>query len=112
MKNHQWLQNLKVGDQVIVHCAYVSDRIVKVERLTKTLIILNNKTRISKSNGYEYGSHGYNLTSISQFTETKAAQINTANIKQKLINGLNNTKFHKLALTKLQQIYNIVNEDA
>ena len=70
-----WLANLKVGDRVIV--AGVEDYVTTVDRLTKTLIILKNKTRFNKD-GHPPGS--WSRTYLEEPTEERVNVIRQANL--------------------------------
>ena len=52
------LRNVKAGDVLIrvSSCVYVSDRLVTVDRVTKTLVVADNK-RYRRKDGYECGQH-------------------------------------------------------
>ncbi len=52
---YDWLKNLKTGDEVCV-CRYCDERIVKVDRVTKTMIVADCGERFSKLNGRAVGS--------------------------------------------------------
>ena len=52
------IKELQVGDLVIVYDKYDNRRIAIVERITKTLVVVNN-IKYRKSNGFEYGVSSY-----------------------------------------------------
>ena len=71
MKNEkEWLAQLKPGDPVILcGLGWGNERqIRKVDRLTKTLIILEGGARIVKKSGFSQGQ-GYFLTFLEEPTE-------------------------------------------
>ena len=47
------LKDLVAGDEVVVYDKYDNRRIAIVERITKTLVVVNN-IKYRKSNGFEY----------------------------------------------------------
>lgn len=55
------LKDLVAGDKVVVYDRYDNRRIAIVERITKTLVVVNN-IKYRKSNGFEYGVSSYILS--------------------------------------------------
>lgn len=75
------LKDLKVGDDVLV-TGISYRRIAKVNKVTKTLIIVGN-TRFRRESGWQYGGDGWNLRSISVPTKKVIAEIKEENHRKK-----------------------------
>ena len=52
MEGNNALDGIKVGDELVYSSAHTHDAIVKVERVTKTMVICANGSRFKLSNGY------------------------------------------------------------
>lgn len=62
------LEDLKVGDKVIVGGAYIYNRISQVERVTKKYIVVES-VKYSKAFGWVAGCSGYSSNHIRPATE-------------------------------------------
>ena len=67
------LKDLVVGDDVLVTGMYYR-RIAKVDKVTKTQIIVNN-ARFRRNSGWQCGSDRWNVTRISVPTEKEISDI-------------------------------------
>lgn len=104
--NKEWLANLKVGDEVVVDsstslCGGLS--IVKVERLTKTLISVSDGRRYRRSDGIAPGD-GYSRSHIEEPTDEIREKIR----RQKSATWLSRVKWDQLPTQTLSQVIEIV----
>ena len=97
----EWLYNLKVGDEVVIHGTYQQDCIKKIDRITKTLFIIGH-LRIKRSTGSTF--KGFRSTSISQATGEKRRQIQRAKERAIILKQIGKTTFSGLSLDKLKEI--------
>lgn len=106
------IKDLKVGDEVIMETYGMSGkirRIEKVERVTKTLVIVRG-TKFKKGEGTPYGYHGYNPTFIRVATKELKEEISKEVMRKKIIQTIEKVDIRKLPLEKLQEIHKIMVE--
>ena len=100
------LKDLVVGDDVLV--TVMSYRhIAKVDKVTKTQIIVNN-TRFRRDSGLQFGSDRWNVRRISVPTEKEISDIKEENLRKILIHTISSFDFERLSTNELKQVYNIV----
>lgn len=86
----EWIGKLKVGDLVIVSFGYNSDRIERVERITKSgRIIVGGRT--FKPDGWQYGGGSYYYSQIREATEECVNQIHEDDFKKKVLMRMRGT---------------------
>ena len=105
--NINWLNNLRPGDEVVVHGTYQRDCIKKIDRITKTLFIIGH-LRIKRNTGTT--SSDYRVTSISQVTDAKCRQIQRAKERAIILKEIDQTTFSDLNLEKLKEISLVINK--
>ena len=102
------LKDLVVGDDVLV--TVMSYRhIAKVDKVTKTQIIVNN-TRFRRDSGWQFGSDRWNVRRISVPTEKEISDIKEENFRKELLYAINSFDFKRLSTDELKQVYNIVKD--
>lgn len=102
--NKDWLDNLKVGDLVIV--SYTHDMIFcKVQRITKTMII-TERGRYNRQSGWQVGGGSWTTANLVEPTEERIAEIKHKSLHRKL----SNFNFKDLPLESLQEIKKIIQE--
>ena len=100
------LKDLVVGDNVLVrgmHCR----RIAKVDKVTKTQIVVNN-ARFRRDSGWQCGGDSWSRKSISVPTEKEISDIKEENLRETLIYAISSFDFKRLSTDKLKQVYNII----
>lgn len=100
------LKDLVVGDNVIVrgmHCR----RIAKVDKVTKTQIVVNN-ARFRRDSGWQCGRDRWNVRRISVPTEKEISDVKEENLRKKLVYAISSFDFERLSTDELKQLYNIV----
>ena len=100
------LKDLVVGDDVLVTGMYYR-RIAKVDKVTKTQIIVNN-ARFKRDSGWQCGSDRWNVRRISVPTEKEISDIKKEDFRKKLIYAISSFDFKRLSTDELKQVYNIV----
>ena len=100
------LKDLVVGDDVLVISRYYR-RIAKVDKVTKTQIIVNN-ARFSRDSGWQYGGDSWNRKSISVPTEKEISDVKEENLRNTLVYAISSFDFKRLSTDELKQVYNIV----
>ena len=100
------LKDLVVGDDVLVTGMYYR-RIAKVDKVTKTQIIVNN-ARFRRDSGWQCGSDRWNVRRISIPTEKEISDVKEENLRKILINTISSFDFKRLSTDELKQLYNIV----
>lgn len=70
---NDWLQNLKAGDKVIESYGFNEVRLVPVERVTPTQVIVGN-TKYKRTTGYMVGGDSWCRNSIREATPELADQ--------------------------------------
>lgn len=100
------LKDLVVGDDVLVISRYYR-RIAKVDKVTKTQIIVNN-ARFRRDSGWQYGGDSWDRKSISVPTEKEISDVKEENLRNTLVYAISSFDFKRLSTDELKQVYNIV----
>ena len=100
------LKDLVVGDEVLVTGTF-NRRIAKVDKVTKTKIVIDN-ARFRRDSGCQCGGDRWNRKSISVPTEKEISDVKEENIRKILINTISSFNFERLSTDELKQVYNIV----
>jgi len=104
---NDWLKNLKVGDNVIIDSRHGSS-VTKVERFTKTQIVLKNNYKFNRTTGYEVGGDTWNTVSISPATFERLCQITLEKKKDVLVSKIIKRTYHsKLASLSIESLETI-----
>lgn len=100
------LKDLVAGDDVIVTGTF-HRRIAKVDKVTKTQIIIDN-ARFRRDSGWQCGSDRWNVRRISVPTEKEISDIKEENLRKILIHTISSFNFERLSTNELKQVYNII----
>ena len=100
------LKDLVVGDEVLVTGTF-NRRIAKVDKVTKTKIVIDN-ARFRRDSGWQCGVDSWYRKSISVPTEKEISDVKEENIRKILINTISSFNFERLSTDELKQVYNIV----
>ena len=100
------LKDLVVGDEVLVIGMH-RRRIAKVDKVTKTQIVVNN-ARFRRDSGWQCGGDSWNRKSISVPTEKEISDVEEENLRKALIYVISSSDFERLSTDELKQVYNIV----
>ena len=100
------LKDLVAGDEVLVIGTF-NRRIAKVDKVTKTQIIVNN-ARFRRDSGCQFGSDRWNVRRISVPTEKEISDVKEENLRKILIHTISSFDFERLSTNELKQVYNIV----
>lgn len=104
------LEDLKVGDKVIVCGVYIHDRISQVEKVTKKHIIVEG-SKYSKVFGYAAGCRSYSSNHIRPATEEDIKHVEEETRKRNIVTYLTKTHFEKLSLATLVAIRDIIDKE-
>ena len=100
------LKDLVAGDDVLV-VGMSCRRIAKVDKVTKTQIVVNN-ARYRRNSGWQCGGDRWNVKSISVPTEKEITEIKEETFRKKLIYAISSFDFERLSTDELKQVYNIL----
>lgn len=100
------LKDLVEGDEVLVTGMY-HRHIAKVDKVTKTQIIVNN-ARFRRDSGWQCGIDRWDRKSISVPTEKEISDVKEENLRKTLIHSISSFDFKRLSTDELKQVYNIV----
>lgn len=100
------LKDLVVGDDVLVRGMY-HRRIAKVDKVTKTQIVVDN-VRYRRNSGWQCGGDRWDMKTISVPTEKEISDIKEDNLRNTLIYAISTFDFKRLSTDELKQVYNIV----
>lgn len=104
-----WIDELKVGDLVFVY-GYCDKTLVKVERLTKTLVIVNN-IRFRKLDGRERGSDGfYHCRRIEEATPESISKYKKSIKRAACINKIKRFNLEEASDACIAQILSIIDQ--
>ena len=104
------LEDLKVGDKVIVGGAYSYCRISQVEKVTKKHIIVEGN-KFSKEFGWIDGCSSYTSDHIRPASEEDIRRVEEETEKRDIANYLGNTRFINLSYETLVAIRDIVEKE-
>ena len=104
------LEDLKVGDKVIVGGAFIYNRIAQVEKVTKKHIVVEGN-KFSKEFGWIDGCSSYTSDHIRPATEEDIRRVKEDEEKRGIIKWLENTIFEKLSYETLVAIRDIIMND-
>lgn len=102
------LKDLVAGDDVLVIGMY-HRRIAKVNKVTKTQIIIDN-ARFRRDSGWQCGGDRWDMKSISVPTEKEISDIKEGNLRNTLIYAISTFDFKRLSTDELKQVYKIVKD--
>ena len=100
------LKDLVAGDEVLV-TGTLHRRIAKVDKVTKTQIIVNN-ARFRRDSGCQFGNDRWNVRRISVPTEKEISDVKEEVLRKTLIYAISSFDFKRLSTDELKQVYNIV----
>ena len=100
------LKDLVAGDEVVV-TGTLHRRIAKVDKVTKTQIVIDN-ARFRRDSGWQCGSDRWNVRRISVPTLKELSDFKEENFRKELLYAISSFDFERLATDKLKQVYNIV----
>ena len=100
------LKDLVTGDEVLV-TGMSYRRIAKVDKVTKTQIVVDN-ARFRRNSGWQCGSDMCNNRRVSVPTEKEISDIKEENFRKKLIYAISSFDFKRLSTDELKQVYKIV----
>lgn len=100
------LKDLQVGDVVLV-TGMSYRRIAKIDKTTKTQIIVDN-ARFRRDSGWQCGGDRWNVRKISVPTEKEISDVKEENLRKTLIYAISSFDFKRLSTDELKQMYNIV----
>ena len=104
------LENLKVGDKVIVGGAYIYNRISQVEKVTKKHIIVEG-SKYSKAFGWVVGCSSYSANYIRPASEEDIRRVEEEVKKRDIANYLGNTRFINLSYETLTAIRELIEKE-
>ena len=100
------LKDLVAGDEVLVTGTF-HRRIAKVDKVTKTQIVIDN-TRFRRDSGWQCGVDSWYRKSISVPTEKEISYVKEDNLRKELLYAISSFDFKRLSTDELKQVYNIV----
>lgn len=101
------LKDLVAGDKVVVFDRYDNRRIAIVERITKTLVVVNN-IKYRKSNGFQFGVSSYILSRRIEIPKDEEQQIKAIELeyrKRIIIHRIHNLNLNDYPLEVLEKVY-------
>ena len=100
------LKDLVAGDKVVVYDSCNNRRIAIVERITKTLVVVNN-IKYRKSDGFQFGVSSYILSRRIEIPkdEEQIKAIELEYRKQIIIHRIHNFNLNDYPLEVLEKVY-------
>ena len=102
-----WLKSLKPGDKVVIETITGGYVLRKVDRITKTQIVLDNCQKFYISSGIIVGGYFYHKTSIIPVT----AEIKEIVEKSTLIYRIKKSDINGLSIESLKNILSIIDNE-
>ena len=104
------VEDLNVGDKVIVGGVYIHDRISQVERVTKKYIIVES-VKYSKAFGWVAGCSSYSANHIRPASEEDIRRVEEETEKRNIVNYLTKIHFKELSYEALVAIRDMVEKE-
>lgn len=112
-KTSEWLKSLKEGDKAIIHKHLNDDVIVKVKRLTKTQIVVEQHNHVGNfferkfriSDGCEVPSNTWLTSLLIEASEDRLNSIKAKNARQEMLKKISKAE---LTLEQIEQINKIM----
>lgn len=101
------LEDIKVGDKVILYSRFQDRTVCKVERLTKNFIIVEGR-KFRKKDGFEAGDCGIYVSSIGRATEQMIAEIEEEHKRDVIIGYIRNCRLSTLPTDVLERVYKLI----
>ena len=104
-----FLENLSPGDRVIVSSGGVlrPEKVGRVDRLTKTQIILADGSRFRKSDGWQSGD-GWSRSYLREASEETIKEIAALARRRKLLRNVQHFRWETLPDDLLQQVVDLL----
>ena len=99
------LEDIKVGDKVILYRRFQDRTVCKVERLTKNFIIVEGR-KYRKKDGFEAGDCGIYVSSILRATEQMIAE--EEHKSDVLISYIRKCRLSTLPTDVLEKVYELI----
>lgn len=110
--NNDWLQVIEAGDEVIVYSGYrIVQFILKVERITKTQVILVSGGKYRKDDGRSIGTDAWSTKWLREATPEVIKAIKVRTEKIKVVNVLSQIEFKNISLETLKKIQVMIKDD-
>mgnify|MGYP007117050724 CR=1 FL=1 len=101
------LEDIKVGDKVILYSRFQDRTVCKVDRLTKNFIIVEGR-KYRKKDGFEAGDCGFYASSIERATELVIAEVEEENKRYAIISYIRNCRLSLLPTDVLEKVYKLI----
>ena len=114
MDKYKWLQELQIGDPVIVKNTGFGafDSVGQVERTTKTQIVVKGKiVKFMKSSGRLAGKVGIYFSWLEQYTKEDGDVIRDANDARRIVRMLKETNWGEVPLEVLQRLADFMRDE-
>ena len=118
MRDYDWLNNIKVGDKVIVYSSsgYSNNELRKVVKVTPaqihTYVREDFTNKFWKKNGELVGSRdSWNITRVLQVTDELKAKIEEDTKRAKLLNRVRNQSWKELTTEVLVTVVGIIDNN-
>jgi|SRR5579864_3079991 len=112
MSDRDWLQNLKVGDQVVEDRHFQGRDISIVSRITNTLIIVKNpkgfESRYRKTDGFNPGTDRVAIHMLRQATPEALAKLEEERYRQVFQNKLSHLSWADVPLDRIKEIRELI----
>jgi hypothetical protein len=106
--DNEWLENLKVGDNVLYSGRYREYFVGTVTRITKTQVIVKinaYENKFRKKDGFVVGGDIWNTSLIREYDENILETQKKEERRKSLISEIRNTGLGKLSLEALEGIH-------
>lgn len=105
--NFEWLNSLKVGDEVIVGSSW-NQKLGVVTAINKVTIKVGNSL-YNKRNGFLRGQ-SYNSTFLLEATEQRKAKVRLASLRSLLAHRIKNMEINSLTAEQIMKINTVLDE--
>lgn len=109
--NNDWIKNLKIGDEVIIHYGGIRHgvlpKISNVEKINKVTVSVNGILYNIKD-GFERGRDHWSYRYITECTIEKKADLAVRYERADILTEIAQTKWSEMPIEKLREVFAII----
>ena len=102
---NEWLNKLEVGDTVILSHGHNRHSLMKIERFTKTQIVLDGiSLKFRRDDGYQVGGLAWCMSCLREATTEMVAVIKENNLRSDILFRIDSSEFREFDIDHLERI--------
>ena len=102
---NEWLNKLEVGDTVILSHGHNRHSLMKIERFTKTQIVLDGiSLKFRRDDGYQVGGLAWCMSCLQEAKPERLAEIKQKKLREDIVYKIDESDFRKFDIDHLERI--------